>query len=67
MMVCVRKRSSMTPCVVTDGPIAYAMTGITNAPICAGCERGPLTTGVPKPENWDADCAAYLAKQKRRQ
>jgi hypothetical protein len=43
---CPRKKSGMTPCVITDGENCYTLDGDRNA-ICVGCERGPATTGVP--------------------
>lgn len=45
---CPRAKSDMTPCVVQDGPVAYAMDA-ADRPICAGCEKGPRVTGVPLP------------------
>ena len=39
---CPRKRSDMTPCVITDGPICYATDGR-----CVGCYQPPSITKVP--------------------
>jgi hypothetical protein len=52
MPKCDRKKSDMTPCVIEDGPVAYAMNSY-NDPICVGCGRTPERTGVPCPDNWD--------------
>lgn len=43
---CPRKKSDMTPCVVTDGAICYTLDSY-GYPICVGCERGIHITGVP--------------------
>jgi len=48
MTYCPRAKSDMTPCVVRDGTIAYAMSSM-DAPICVGCEQGPTITGVAMP------------------
>lgn len=48
---CLRKKSDMTPCVITDGPICYAENA-RGYPICVGCERGPKVTGVLPHEGW---------------
>ena len=45
LTTCPRKKSDMTPCVVTDGILCYVYTPYHGA-ICVGCERGPPTTGV---------------------
>lgn len=39
---CPWKRSDMTPCVRTDGPVAYA-----DDHCCVGCGRRPILTKVP--------------------
>jgi hypothetical protein len=65
---CPRKRSTMTPCVITDGPVAYAFRSEVNpSPICVGCEWGPKFTGVPPPADWDQKVAEYLRNERRRQ
>lgn len=49
---CAHKKSDMTPCVITDGPVAYCEDSRSN-PICVGCERPPEATGVKPPKDWD--------------
>jgi len=58
MKECNYKRSSMTPCVVTDGDMCYAMDSRDN-PICVGCSRTPAQTGVPAPDNWKEVVSEY--------
>lgn len=48
---CPYKKSDMTPCVITDGAICYAMNS-RDEPICVGCERTPEQTGVARPADW---------------
>ena len=48
---CPHAKSAMTPCVIRDGPVCYAMDSADN-PICVGCERPPEVTGVPAPPDW---------------
>ena len=52
MKKCSVKRSEMTPCVITDGPICYAENS-QGKPICVGCERAPNLTGVEPPKDWN--------------
>jgi hypothetical protein len=55
----------MTPCVVEDGVVAYAMTADDN-PICAGCVRTPDQTGVQvDPVKWAKDVAEYNRRRAR--
>jgi hypothetical protein len=44
----------MTPCVITDGPVAYAENSMRR-PICVGCEKAPKITGVAPPRNWEGE------------
>lgn len=61
---CAFKRSDMTPCVITDGPVCYAANS-ADRPICVGCERPPSATGVaPEPDFAEA-LAAYKARNAR--
>jgi hypothetical protein len=62
---CAYARSDMTPCVVRDGNICYAMNS-RDEPICVGCERTPAQTGVPPPKDWAQQVAEYEAKSQRR-
>ena len=67
MMRCPRKKTDMTPCVVTDGPVAYAIYSRANQrPICVGCERSPATTGVPEPADWNEQCQKYFDDEEKR-
>jgi hypothetical protein len=67
MTTCPRKKSDTTPCVITDGPVAYAFRSEVNpSPICVGCEQGPRFTGVAPPADWDEQVRAYLEKEQRR-
>jgi hypothetical protein len=49
---CPYAKSDMTPCVIKDGPMCWAV-GDGDRPICVGCERGPKTLGVPFPADWE--------------
>jgi hypothetical protein len=62
---CPYAKSDMTPCVLKDGPICFAMDSRDN-PICVGCERTPEALGVDPPADWSKQVADYHAKQKRR-
>jgi hypothetical protein len=56
----------MTPCVIEDGPVAYAFRNDTDTrPICVGCGWSPESTGVKPPADWDKIVATYLKKDKR--
>lgn len=50
---CPHAKSGMTPCVIRDGAIAYAI-GSGDKPICVGCEKSPKAIGVtgPDPVKW---------------
>jgi hypothetical protein len=57
----------MTPCVITDGPVAYGFSSKSpEKPVCVGCEWGPKSTGVPRPKDWDKQVAKYLAEERQR-
>lgn len=62
---CTHARSEMTPCVLRDGPVCYAMNA-ADQPICVGCERSPAALGLDPPPDWGATVAAYHKKQGRR-
>ena len=47
-MKCPYAKSDMTPCVLRDGEICFAMNELEQ-PICVGCERTPAQLGVPYP------------------
>ena len=55
---CPYAKSFMTPCVLKDGDVCFAMDA-NDKPICVGCERSPATLGVPFPANWKRLVAAY--------
>lgn len=50
-MKCPYAKSDMTPCVIKDGAICFAMNSRGN-PICVGCEKTPETLGVLAPTPW---------------
>jgi hypothetical protein len=62
---CPYAKSDMTPCVIRDGDICYAMGSYDN-PICVGCELTPEQTGVPEPKDWAGQCAEYRRESERR-
>jgi hypothetical protein len=55
---CPYAKSNMTPCVLKDGAMCFAMDS-NDQPICVGCERSPQTLGVPFPANWAKTVADY--------
>lgn len=59
---CRYAKSDMTPCVLKDGEICFAMDS-RDEPICVGCEHGPKFLGVPFPANWERLVAAYKERQ----
>jgi hypothetical protein len=61
---CDRAKSDMTPCVIRDGDICYAMDN-ADLPVCVGCGSKPAQTGVPKPADWDKQVADYAKKARR--
>src|SRR5215472_10963137 len=61
MKTCEYKKSDMTPCVITDGAVCYAMNS-RDQPICVGCERTPVQTGVLPPADWIQQVAEYKKK-----
>lgn len=62
---CPRKRSDMTPCVITDGIICYTLDSFRH-PICVGCEKGPEVTGVAvDADKLRADYDAYVARTEK--
>jgi hypothetical protein len=64
--VCLYAKSHMTPCVIRDGAVAFAMDS-QDRPICVGCERSPKTLGVPYPANWAKTVADYKQQYERKQ
>jgi hypothetical protein len=58
---CPYAKSDMTPCVLRDGEICFALSS-HDEPICVGCERSPKTLGVPRPANWAKIVADYKRK-----
>ena len=63
---CPHAKSPMTPCVLRDGPICFAMN-VDDKPICVGCERTPKQLGVEAPADWDQQVASYYARRGRQQ
>jgi hypothetical protein len=53
----------MTPCVITDGDVAYAMN-IADKPVCVGCGRTPTQTGVSEPTDWKKQVKKYSLKKR---
>jgi hypothetical protein len=45
---CPYAKSDMTPCVLKDGPVCFAMDS-KDQPICVDCERTPEELGVARP------------------
>lgn len=64
-MKCPRARSEMTPCVIKDGAIAYAISS-SDTPICVGCEKGPTITGIDPPKDWAQQVASYKYEERKR-
>jgi len=62
---CPHAKSEMTPCVLRDGPICFAMDS-RDQPICVGCERPPEQLGVPRPKDWDEQVKRFYAKPRRK-
>jgi hypothetical protein len=62
---CPYAKSDMTPCVLKDGAICFAMNANDN-PICVGCERTPEQLGIPAPKDWAAQVADYKARHGRK-
>jgi hypothetical protein len=61
---CPYAKSDMTPCVLKDGPICFAI-GLGDRPICVGCEHGPKFLGVPEPADWAKQVADYRRQNER--
>lgn len=55
---CPYARSDMTPCVLRDGAICFAMDE-HDEPICVGCEKTPAALGVSRPRDWDQTVRDY--------
>jgi hypothetical protein len=62
---CPHARNDMTPCVLRDGEMCFAMDS-ADRPICVGCERSPKMLGVPFPKDWAKTVANYKRKHERR-
>jgi len=62
---CPYAKSDMTPCVLKDGEMCFAMD-TADQPICVGCEKSPASLGVARPADWDMTVANYYATQKTR-
>jgi hypothetical protein len=62
---CPYAKSNMTPCVLRDGPVAFAMD-THDDPICVGCERSPKTLDVPVPKDWAKTVAEYRRRLRKR-
>jgi len=58
-------RSDDTPCVVRDGPVAYA-ADLADRPVCVGCGRPPGATGIPPDPKFADQLAKYKRDQERR-
>lgn len=63
---CSHAKSEMTPCVLKDGPVCFAMN-LADQPICVGCEKSPAILGVETPTDWTKTVADYYAKHRSRQ
>lgn len=61
---CVYAKSNMTPCVLKDGAMCFAMDS-RDEPICVGCERTPEALGVPRPADWAQTVADYYRANPR--
>ena len=62
---CPYAKSNMTPCVLRDGDICYAVSPAGN-PICVGCERSPASLGREPPKDWDKTLREDQARHRRR-
>jgi predicted Fe-S protein YdhL (DUF1289 family) len=62
---CPHAKSDMTPCVLKDGAICFAMD-THDEPICVGCERTPAAIGVDKPADWARTVARFYARKRPR-
>jgi hypothetical protein len=58
---CRYAKSDMTPCVLKDGAICFAMDS-DDEPICVGCEHSPKFLGVPRPPDWEKTVADYKTR-----
>lgn len=65
-MKCPYAKSNMTPCVLRDGAICFAMDS-HDEPICVGCEKTPRALGVERPANWDQIVRDARREQHERQ
>jgi len=63
--ICPYRKSDMTPCVIDNGKYCYAM-GPNYTPICVGCERGVLETGVDAPDDWELQVAQAREENARK-
>lgn len=61
---CPHAKSDMTPCVLKDGPVCFAMSAEDN-PVCVGCGRSPERLGVDPPGDWEKQVADYYRKARR--
>ena len=62
---CSYAKSDMTPCVLRDGAVCFAMNAV-DEPICVGCERAPEVIGVDKPPDWDKTVKEYRNRERNR-
>lgn len=65
---CPWAKSEMTPCVIKDGQICFALSLNNNNdnPICVGCGRSPEQIGVDAPKDWAEQIADYKARHNRK-
>lgn len=57
-MICSHAKSDMTPCVLRDGSVAWAINS-NDKPICVGCEKTPKVLGMIYPKGWSKIVAEY--------
>lgn len=62
---CPYAKSDMTPCVLRDGPVSFAMNP-NDDPICVGCERTPEALDVAYPADWAKTVADYYRQLRLR-
>ena len=63
-MNCPYAKSDMTPCVLRDGDVCYAM-GLDDKPVCVGCGRAPHELGREPPADWEETVAQYNREHER--
>jgi hypothetical protein len=61
---CPYAKSDMSPCVLRDGAVSFAMDTRDN-PICVSCGRSPKSLGIPRPAGWEKTVADYKRNQEK--